>query len=147
METTIQSESFNSANMKTTTQSKSLKSTKIIYWISTGILALFLLSGAFFINSKMAIDAMHHLGVPEWFRWELSIGHIIGGLLLILPVWKRLKEWNYVALGIDYISAAIAYFSVDGAVSTSFFPLIDLAILIVSYICYHKIKKYQPHKM
>jgi uncharacterized membrane protein len=125
--------------MTSTTQSKSLKTAKIIYWISTGVLALFLLSGAFFINSKMALDAMHHLGVPEWFRWELSIGHIIGGLLLILPVGKRLKEWNYVALGIDYISAAVAFLSVDGAVPASFFPFIDLVILIVSYVYYHKI--------
>ncbi|MEP6684624.1 MAG: DoxX family protein [Parafilimonas sp.] len=119
----------------------SSKKNKIIYWITTGILALFLLSGAFFINSQMAIDGMHHLGLPEWFRWEVSIGHIIGGLLLILPVWPRLKEWNYVALGIDYISASIAYFAIDGVVGASFFPLIDLVILIVSYIYYHKIKK------
>src|SRR3954468_23772537 len=111
---------------------KSLKSTKIIYWITTGFLGLFLLSGIFFLNSKMAIDAMHHLGVPEWFRWELSIGHIIGGLLLLLPVPKRIKEWNYAALGIDYISAAIAYLSVDGIIPTSFIPLVDLLILIVS---------------
>ncbi len=118
-----------------------MKSTKIIYWISTGLLGLFLLSGAFFMNSQMAIDGMHHLGVPEWFRWELSIGHIIGGLLLLIPIKGRLKEWNYVALGIDYISAAIAYFSVDGAVGTSFEPLIFFIILIVSYIAYHKIHK------
>ena len=122
---------------------KTLKRAKIIYWISTGLLALFLLSGAFFINSKMAIDAMHHLGVPEWLRWELSIGHIIGGLLLIIPVGWRLKEWNYVALGIDYISATIAYVSVDGLVSSSFQPLTSLAILIVSYVYYHKIKNLQ----
>ncbi len=127
--------------METIAKNKNLKKTKIIYWITTGILALFLLSGAFFINSKMALDAMHHLGVPEWFRWELSIGHIIGGLLLVLPVWPRLKEWNYAALGIDYISASIAYLSVDGAVPLSFFPLIDLILLIVAYICYHKIHK------
>ena len=80
-----------------------MKVTKIIYWISTGILALFLLSGAFFINSQMAKDGMHHLGLPEWFRWTVSIGHIFGGLFLILPVSWRLKEWNYAALGIDYI--------------------------------------------
>ncbi len=129
--------------METIANKKSNKTAKIIYWITTGILALFLLSGAFFINSKMAIDAMHHLGVPEWFRWELSIGHIIGGLLLIIPVGWRLKEWNYAALGIDYISATIAYLSVDGIVPNSFFPLIDLILLIVSYICYHKIKKVQ----
>ena len=126
--------------METIVKNKSLKTAKIIYWISTGLLALFLLSGAFFINSKMAIDGMHHLGVPEWFRWELSIGHIIGGLLLILPIGKRLKEWNYVALGIDYISATIAYISVDGSVPNSFSPLISMALLIVSYIYYHKIK-------
>ena len=126
--------------METLTNNKSLKTAKIIYWISTGILALFLLSGAFFINSKMAIDGMHHLGLPEWFRWEVSIGHIIGGLLLLIPVGSRLKEWNYVALGIDYISALIAYLSVDGLTGNSFSPVISMALLIVSYIYYHKIK-------
>ncbi|MEO8710797.1 MAG: DoxX family protein [Parafilimonas sp.] len=118
-----------------------MKKTKIIYWISTGILAAFLLSGAFFINSKMAIDGMHHLGVPEWFRWELSIAHIIAGFLLILPVGNRIKEWNYVALGIDYISATIAYLSIDGAGLTSFIPVVDFVLLIVSYISYHKLHK------
>lgn len=129
--------------METVTKNKSLKTAKIIYWIATGLLALFLLSGAFFINSKMAIDAMHHLGVPEWFRWELSIGHIIGGLLLLLPLGWRLREWNYAALGIDYISATIAYVSVDGAVTASFQPLISMVLLIVSYIYYHKIRRLQ----
>ncbi|MEP6926721.1 MAG: DoxX family protein [Ginsengibacter sp.] len=126
--------------MEATAKNKSLKTAKIIYWICTGILALFLLSGAFFINSKIAIDAMHHLGVPEWFRWELSIGHIIGGLLLVIPVGRRLKEWNYVALGIDYISATIAYVSLDGVVPNSLSPLISMALLIVSYVYYHKIE-------
>ena len=127
--------------METITKNKSLKTAKIIYWISTGLLSLFLLSGAFFINSKIAIDAMHHLGVPEWFRWELSIGHRIGGLLIIIPVWPRLKEWTYAAMGVDYISSTIAYVSVDGPVPNSFQPLVSLALLIVSYIFYHKIRR------
>ncbi|MEO8821118.1 MAG: DoxX family protein, partial [Ginsengibacter sp.] len=90
------------------------KRNKIIYWISTGLIALFELSGAFFMNSQMAIDGMHHLQLPDWFRWEVSIGHIIGGILLIVPVNKRIKEWVYVAFGIDFISAFIAYLSIDG---------------------------------
>ena len=84
------------------------KKVKIIYWISTGIISLFELSGAFFINSQVAIDGMHHLGLPDWFRWEVSIGHIIGGILLIIPFHKRIKEWVYVGFGIDFISATIA---------------------------------------
>lgn len=114
--------------------------TKIIYWVSTLIIALFELSGAFFINSQAAIDGMHHLQLPEWFRWELSIGHIVGGILLIVPVSKRIKEWTYVAFGIDFISAFIAYATIDGLGKNIFFPLIMLLILIVSYISFHKMK-------
>jgi uncharacterized membrane protein YphA (DoxX/SURF4 family) len=115
------------------------KRDKIIYWISTGLIALFELSGAFFINSEMAKEGMRHLGLPEWFRWEVSIGHIIGGILLIIPIQKRIKEWVYVAFGIDFISAFIAYLSIDGFGANILSPLIFLGLLIVSYIYYHKI--------
>lgn len=115
------------------------KTDKIVYWISTGLIALFELSGAFFINSEMAKEGMRHLELPDWFRWELSIGHIIGGILLIIPVHKRIKEWVYVAFGIDFISAFIAYVSIDGLVANTLSPLIMLGLLIVSYVYYHKI--------
>ena len=113
-------------------QTRQVRKYKIIYWTTTGLIALFELSGAFFINSEMAKEGMRHLGLPEWFRWELSIAHIIGGILLIVPVPKRLKEWVYVGFGIDFISAAIAYLSVDGFGSTLLSPLFMLAILIIS---------------
>jgi uncharacterized membrane protein YphA (DoxX/SURF4 family) len=119
---------------------KNLKTIKIIYWIPTALLALFELSGAFFMNSQMAIDGMHHLGLPDWFRWEVSIGHLIGGILLVIPVNKRIKEWVYVAFGIDFISAVIAYATIDGLVFNTFSPLINLALLIVSYVYYHKLQ-------
>jgi len=115
--------------------------TKIIYWISTGILSFWEISGAFFMNSQMAIDGMHHLQLPDWFRWEVSIGHLIGGILLIIPLRKRIKEWIYVAFGIDFISAIIAYLAIDGISANAFSPLIVLFLLIVSYIYYHKLIK------
>lgn len=126
--------------MVNTTSAKELKTYRLIYWISTGLLALFLLSGAFFMNSQMAIEGTRHLGLPEWFRWELNIGHVIAGILLITPVGKRIKEWNYVALGIDYISALIAHLAIDGPVPVSFSPLVTIALLVVSYVYYHKLK-------
>lgn len=123
------------------TQNKNLKTVKILYWVTTGLIALFELSGAFFMNSEMAIAGMHHLGLPDWFRWEVSIGHIIGGILIIVPVSKRIKEWTYVAFGIDFISAFIAYAAVDGLSANLFSPLLMFILLVISYICYHKIKK------
>jgi len=122
--------------MKTT----NIKRDKIIFWIPTALLALFELSGAFFMNSQMAIDGMHHLGLPDWFRWEVSIGHLIGGILLVVPVHKRIKEWMYVAFAIDFISAFIAYASIDGLVFNTFSPLINFALLIISYVYYHKLQ-------
>jgi len=117
---------------------KKNKTNKIIYWISTGLISLFEISGAFFINSATAIEGTRHLGLPEWFRWEVSIGHLIGGILLIIPINKRIKEWVYVAFGIDFISAFIAYLSVDGWVANTFSPLIMLFLLVVSYIYYYR---------
>jgi uncharacterized membrane protein YphA (DoxX/SURF4 family) len=124
--------------MKTTNP---LKTYRIIYWISTGLIALFELSGAFFMNSQAAIDGMHHLMLPNWFRWEVSIGHVIGGILLIVPVGPRIKEWVYVAFGIDFISAFIAYVSVEGLTANAISTVVMMAILIVSYVYFHKILK------
>jgi uncharacterized membrane protein YphA (DoxX/SURF4 family) len=92
------------------------------------------------MNSELAKEGTRHLGLPEWFRWEVSIGHLIGGILLIVPIPKRIKEWVYVAFGIDFISAFIGNWSVDGLIGSTFAPLVMLALLIVSYIYYHKLK-------
>lgn len=119
---------------------ESTKQNKIIYWISTGLLALFVLPGIFYINSKMALDGTAHLGLPLWFHYELSIGKFIGGLILILPFFpKRIKEWAYVAFGIDVISAFIAVLAVDGATGMWYGPVIFFIILIISYITFHKL--------
>lgn len=121
------------------TVNKKNKTVKIIYWVSTLIIALFELSGAFFLNSEIAKEGTRHLMLPEWFRWEVSIGHIIGGILLIVPVSKRIKEWTYVAFGIDFISAFIAYAAVDGLSGNLLSPVLFMALLVVSYVTYHKL--------
>ncbi len=132
---------LNPAISNTTVSGKKLKRDKIIYWVSTGLLALFILPGIFFLNSPMAIEGTKHLGMPYWFHVELGIGKFIGGLILILPmVPPRIKEWAYVAFGIDIISATIGQVAVDGFTPVSLEPLIFLLVLVVSYVYYHKIK-------
>lgn len=124
---------------------ESTKQNKIIYWISTGLIALFVLPGIFYINSKMALDGTAHLGLPLWFHYELSIGKFIGGLILILPFFPvRIKEWAYVAFGIDVISAFIAVLAVDGAKGMWYGPVIFFIILIISYITFHKLNDGKP---
>lgn len=63
------------------------KTAKIVFWISTTLLALFILPGAFFMNSEMAQQGTAHLQVPKWLALEVGIGQPIGALFLILPLW------------------------------------------------------------
>ncbi len=117
------------------------KKNAIIYWVSTAIIAAFILPGIFFAGSKMALEGTAHLGLPMWFHWELSIGKFIGGLILIFPFFpKRIKEWAYVALGIDFISAFIAIVAVDGISGMWYAPIICLILLIISYVTFLKRK-------
>lgn len=116
-----------------------MKKIKVIYWILTGFIALFTTSGIFFIHTPQAIEGSKHLGLPLWFHSEITIGKFVGGLILVLPfIPQRLKEWAYVALGIDMLSAVIGLMSVDGVAPNSFSPLLAFGILLGSYICYHK---------
>jgi len=121
---------------------KPKKSIKVAYWVSTGLLALFILPGIFFVNSAEAKQGTEHLGIPTWLAMEIGIGHFIGGLILVLPfIGKRIKEWAYVGCGIKYISAMIGHLAVDGLVAMSFAPLVVFALLLISYLTYHHLLK------
>ena len=117
-----------------------MKSTKIIYWITTSIICLFA-SSAIFMNSKMAIEGTTHLGIPRWLGLEVSIGQLIGLVLLIIPaVPARLKEWAYVGFGILYITATIAHIAVGDPFSNTIMAIVFFGLLLVSYTSFHKIQ-------
>lgn len=122
-----------------------MKKDKIIFWVSTSIIFLFdTVMPALTSHTQLAIDGIHHLGFPDYFRVQLTVFKVIGGMLLMFPkVPARLKEWAYVGFGINFISASIAHGAVDGLDFQTFFPLIILAILVVSYTHYHKLRNYK----
>lgn len=116
--------------------------TKIIYWITTGIIAAFILPGIFYAGSKMALEGSGHLGFPLYFHWELSVAKFLGGLVIIFPFFSnRLKEWAYVGLAIDFISAGIANYAVDGPGSMWWLPVVFMILLVISYITFHRLNE------
>ena len=116
------------------------KTIKIIFWVTTG--AIFLFQGvmpAFFSQAEESKEAFRHLGYPLYFATLLTVFKVLGALALIIPqVPGRIKEWAYAGFAIDFISASYSYSVVDGFGFFAIFPLIILVVLIVSYICYHK---------
>ncbi len=116
-----------------------MKKNKIIYWTAT---LLTLLSGVstapMYFTNPMFIQAFQHLGFPDYFRIELGIFKIVGAIVLLLPmIPAKIKEWAYAGFAIAFISAFIAHAVIDGF-PASVFPLIPLALLMVSYIYFHK---------
>lgn len=120
-----------------------MKTTKTIYWITTGIVTFMMLfSGYSYFMDPKALEGFKHIGFPDFFRIELAIAKILGSLVLILPFIPRMvKEFAYVGFTITFISAFIAHLSVGDPVFNAIMPLIFLGILSASYFTYSKLKK------
>jgi DoxX-like family len=119
-----------------------MKTQKIIYWSTTGLIALFEgVMPALTSQTKLAKEGIKHLGYPEYFGDALVIFKVLGVLALIIPkIPTRIKEWAYAGFAFDFIFAAISHGAVDGINFQTFFPFIILGILMLSYFSYHKLK-------
>jgi hypothetical protein len=118
-----------------------MKKDKIIFWTATIIIALFEgVIPALTSQTELAKEGIRHLGYPEYFGNALVVFKILGVLALVIPqVPKRVKEWAYAGFAFDFIFATISHWAVDGATGQTFFPLVILAILMGSYVYYHKL--------
>lgn len=120
-----------------------MKSTKIIYWVTTGI--IFLTQGigtAFAFNSPESSEGIKQLGYPEYFRIMLSIFKIVGALVLIIPFFKgRYKEWAYAGFSIDFLAAAVSIWATTGFGPHVLFAIAFMGILIASYVSYQKLQQ------
>jgi len=119
----------------------SQKTTKFIFWVTTTLIFLFEgVMPVLFRTDEAGKLAMLHLGYPAHFSALLLFFKVPGALALILPqVSAKIKEWAYAGFTFDFLGASLSYFFVDGLVGFTFFPLVVLAFLGVSYLCYHKL--------
>jgi hypothetical protein len=108
---------------------------KVIYWATTGVLALLSLFAAFtyLSGSQEAVTGFAHVGYPQQLRVILGIAKLAGAIALVAPGFPTLKEWAYAGFTFSWVAAFVAhYLAGDGPQSA--FPLVLLAILAVSYV-------------
>jgi uncharacterized membrane protein YphA (DoxX/SURF4 family) len=114
-----------------------MKTLKLIYWVSTGIIALMMIFAAYsYVTNDQVKQAFIQLGFPGYFRVELAVAKLIGAIMLILPFKSRLKEWVYAGFTIIFISALIAHIAGGLPLSTAVMPIVMLVVLLVSYFSY-----------
>lgn len=117
-----------------------MKSTKIIYYVTTGLMSFAMAFSAFAYLSNPALkEGFQHLGFPDYFRIELGIAKGLAAIAIWLP-FRLIKEVAYIGLSISFVSAFIAHVVVGDPLFNIVYPLIIWAILITSYVTYRKLQ-------
>ncbi len=77
------------------------------YWLTTTFVALILgISGGMSIaHAAPLMEALKHLGYPEYFANILGVGKFIGLIVFLAPGMPRFKEWAYAGFSITVLSA------------------------------------------
>lgn len=122
---------------------------RMIYRTTTGIVCVVMIFSIinFIFNDHFPFPngpegAFVHLGLPPYFKIELTTAKILGVLALLIPkVPFKVKEFAYFGFGITLFSASIAHFARgDARLSVLFVadPLFFLMLLILSYFYFQK---------
>jgi hypothetical protein len=117
-----------------------MKSIRIFYWITTGLLALLMAFSSIssLINSSQAIEFFKSINMPAYLISFLSVAKLLGVLGILIPGYPRIKEWAYAGLIFDLIGALWCNYS-SGKSTADWFPMIIfIVIAFASYFLYHK---------
>ncbi|HRI78732.1 MAG TPA: DoxX family protein [Cyclobacteriaceae bacterium] len=119
-----------------------MKRTKIIYRIVTILISFGLGLGSVFnaMSSKESLDLVHDkLGYPAYLVPFLGVAKLVGIAVILIPGFRRLKEWAYAGLAFDLIGAVYSHIAI-GAPIGEWAPLfILISLLGISYIFHHKV--------
>lgn len=117
------------------------KTIKIIYWISTILFALFMLSTCIPNPEGFAFmtgDGEHELSFPKYFPNFIAVAKVLGVIGILIPGFPRVKEWAYAGLFFDLVSAVYAFIAVGVIADTAIFMITPFVLGITSYVFYHK---------
>ncbi|MGE5833315.1 MAG: DoxX family protein [Acidobacteriota bacterium] len=108
---------------------------KVVYWASTGIVALMLLMAlSYLTGSEQVVSGFTKSGYPQHLRIVLGIAKPAAAIVLLLPGVALLKEWAYAGATFTWIMAFIAAYSAGEPVQIWAIPLALVTLLVVSYV-------------
>lgn len=115
------------------------KRDKLIYWISTSLLAIMMLmsSSLYIFKNQMVRDTFETLGYPSYLIYPLAIAKILGLVAIITKKSSLLKGLAYAGFFFDFLLSLAAHLSVgDGDFIGA---IIGLVLLTISYMYERKL--------
>jgi hypothetical protein len=116
----------------------------IVYWGSTGLVAIVALAAgiSYLAAAPQAVENFRHVGYPQQLRVLLGLAKLAGAIVLLLPRLPLLKEWAYAGFTFTWIAATVAhYLAADG--KSLLLPVGLLGLLAVSYITRSADRRYK----
>jgi hypothetical protein len=112
----------------------------LVYWIPTGLLALDAVFGGVsgVLRQAPVLEAFRHLGYPEYFAVLLGVAKVAGGLAIVVPVPRVLREWAYAGLAFDVAAAVVSVAAVGDPASHVAVPAVFLGITLFSAVMWHR---------
>jgi hypothetical protein len=108
----------------------------VVYWATTMIIGWeLLLGGAWDVLRTPYVYGMvvEDLGYPEYFLVILGAWKLLGGVVLLIPRFPRLKEWAYAGAFFNYTGAVASHVAVGDGVLVWWGPAGFAVILMVSW--------------
>ncbi len=115
------------------------KTTRISYYVATGLLTLLMLFSAqmYFFKTEMVRGFFDSLGYPSYLVYPLAIAKILG----LIAIWTRksrtLLEWAYAGFFFDTVLAAAAHLQAEDGGHVM--AMGGVVLVIVSYVAAQKL--------
>jgi hypothetical protein len=120
-----------------------MKNAKNIYWTSTILFAGFMAFTAVpdIILMEDAKQFITQLGYPLYFIPFIGAAKLLGSIAILMPDFKKIKEWAYAGLVFDLIGAAYSNLAVHGFDPGILFIGVLLSMAAVSYLYNQKVNE------
>jgi len=117
-----------------------MKRINLLYWIFTALFAALMIFSAIpdTMSSKEAVEFIGTLGYPAYFVPFIGVAKLLGSIAILIPGFPRIKEWAYAGLAFDLTGATYSQIATAGIKAEMTFMLLPFALLILSYVYYHK---------
>lgn len=119
-----------------------MRARTIGYWATTIFVAAELLAGGLtdLLHGREALvagqpvqEVVTHLGYPAYVLTLLGAWKLLGGVVLLVPRFPRLKEWAYAGTFFEMTGAAFSLVASGSDAGTVGFPLFVAALALVSW--------------
>lgn len=113
-----------------------MKNARILYWIVTGLAAALMVMASIpdVLRNPQAISIFGHLGYPAYLLPFLGTAKLLGVGAVLVPGFRRLKEWAYAGLVFDLLGALYSHVSIGDPPSVWVFAIIGLLLVGGSYL-------------